>query len=164
MKAEAFENVKNQIGLCGIWCGTRVVGNGTLRELTKRYEKIFKDYDLEELVTKDFSFKEFANGLTSIQATPLCSGCRKGGGRDNCEMRTCASGKGIEDCSGCGKQKACKNLNRLNHMRTGAQHAGLFLKTRKADQKRLIAKWMANLGDSWPCCILFMDDNQPLNE
>ena len=40
LKAKAFENVQGQIGFCGIWCGSCVVGNGTLKELTKRYEEI----------------------------------------------------------------------------------------------------------------------------
>ena len=33
-----LENVKDQIGYCGIWCGSCIVGNGALRELTRKYE------------------------------------------------------------------------------------------------------------------------------
>lgn len=70
LKPEAFENVKNQIGFCGIWCGSCVVGNGTLRELTKRYEEIVRKYGLAEWAPKDFSFKEFTKGLVSMQGIP----------------------------------------------------------------------------------------------
>ena len=156
MGTEAFENVKNQIGFCGIWCGSCVVGNGTLRELTKKYETIIKNYDLEEWAPKDFEFKEFAKGLTSIQTVPLCPGCLKGGGRDNCEMKACASNRGINDCSECDQPEACKNLEILQKMCTGAQNAGLSVKTENADSQELIEKWTAELKSKWPCCILFL--------
>ena len=155
MGTEAFENVKKQIGYCGIWCGSCVVGNGTLRELTKKYETIIKNYDLEGWAPKDFDFKEFAKGLTSIQAMSLCPGCLKGGGRDNCEMKACASNKGISDCSQCDQPEECKNLETLQKMRTGARNAGLSVKTKNVDPQMLIKKWTAQLRNKWPCCILF---------
>jgi hypothetical protein len=155
---EAFENVKNQIGFCGIWCGSCVVGNGTLRELTKKYETIIQNYDLEGWAPKDFDFKEFAKGLASIQAVPLCPGCLKGGGRDNCEMKACASKKGINDCSECDQPEVCENLEMLQKMRTGARNAGLFVKTENVDQRELIEKWTTELKSKWPCCILFLRD------
>ena len=161
MKPEAFENVKNQIGFCGIWCGSCVVGNGTLRELTKRYEEIVRKYGLAEWAPKDLSFKEFTKGLVSVQAIPPCSGCHKGGGRDDCEMRTCALGKGVADCSECDQPELCENNQTLSHMRTGAQLAGLFMKTEKVNRKQLLAYWTAELKGRWPCYILFMDDKHP---
>lgn len=158
MKSEAFENVKSQIGLCGIWCGSCVVGNGTLRELTKGYGEVVRRYGLAEWAPKNFSFQEFTKGLASIQAIPPCSGCRKGGGRDDCEMRICALGKGIADCSECDQPEMCENHETLNHMRAGAQLAGLFVKTDKVDQEELLANWTTALKGRWPCCILFMND------
>lgn len=161
MRSEAFENVRNQIGFCGIWCGSCVVGNGALRELTKRYGEIVRKYGLAEWAPKDFSFEEFTKGFVSIQAISQCSGCRKGGGRDDCEMRTCALGKGMSDCSECDQPEMCKNHETLNHMRAGAQLAGLFVKTEKANRKDLLANWTAELKGRWPCYILFMDDEHP---
>lgn len=64
---EAFENAKSQIGYCGIWCGSCAVGNGTLRELSRRYSQLVADYDLEEWGPKDFNFGEFLKGLDSIR-------------------------------------------------------------------------------------------------
>lgn len=77
-----FDNVEDQIGYCGIWCGSCVAGNGVLQELTERYDRIIKDYDLEQ--------------WASIQNMPLCPGCLKGGGRDDCEI-----GAGISRSSIC---------------------------------------------------------------
>ena len=158
LKTESFENVKNQIGFCGIWCGSCVVGNGTLRELTKSYEGVIKKYGLEGWAPKDFDFKEFMKGLASIQAMPLCRGCLKGDGRPNCEMRACASNKNIADCSECDQPKACKNHETLQKMRTGARDAGLFVKTGNVDRQKLIEKWTTELKNKWPHYILFLPD------
>lgn len=156
MGTEAFENVKKQIGYCGIWCGSCVVGNGTLRELTKKYETIIKNYGLEGWAPKDFDFKEFTKGLSSIQAMSLCLGCLEGGGRDNCEMKACASNKNISDCSQCDQPEACKNSEILQTMRTGAGNAGLFVKAKDVNPQELIKKWTAELKDKWPCSTLFL--------
>jgi len=160
-KATDFELVKNQIGFCGIWCGSCVVGNGTLRELTKRYAEMIKAYGLKEWGPKDFDYQEFARGLESIQAMSLCPGCLKGGGRDNCEMRTCASNKGIPNCSECGETAGCRHTELLQRMRSGALAAGLFVTTENADGQEFIEKWTTQLKSKWPCCILFMEEQRP---
>lgn len=152
-----FVRVKDQIGFCGIWCGSCIVGNGTLSELTKRYDELITAYDLKDWAPKDFDFKEFKKGLESIQGIPSCPGCLKGGGRDDCEMRSCASGKNISDCSECVESDSCKHTEILQRMRTGALKAGLFVKTEKADDKNLIEKWSAELPGKWPCCVLFLE-------
>ena len=152
---EAFENVKGQIGFCGIWCGSCVVGNGTLRELTKRYEKIIRDHGLEGWGAGGFDFKEFGKGLASIGNLPLCPGCRKGGGRDNCEMKACVSDKGIDDCSQCAQPEACGHRGTLEMMRSGALRAGLMVKTEDVDRRELLERWAAELKGKWPCSILF---------
>jgi len=157
-KATDFELVKNQIGFCGIWCGSCVVGNGTLRELTERYAEMIEAYGLKEWGPKDFDYKEFAKGLESIQTMPLCPGCLKGGGRDNCEMRTCASSKGIDDCSECGETAGCRHTELLQKMRSGALGTGLFVKTEAVDRQKLIEKWITELKTKWPSCILFMEE------
>ena len=157
MKVKPFENVKNQLGFCGIWCGSCVVGNGALKELTKRYEEIVKKYGLEEWAPKEFDFEEFMKGLASLQAMPLCEGCLKGDGRPNCEIRACASTKNIADCSECDQPMTCKNLETLQKMRTGARRAGLLVKTEKGDRQELVKKWTIELKSKWPHCILFCD-------
>lgn len=159
MKPESFEKVEDQIGFCGIWCGSCIVGNGALRELTKEYEQIIKAYGLEEWGPKDFDFKEFMKGLGSIKAMPLCQGCLKGDGRPNCEIRICASNRKINDCCECDQQAACKNLGILQKMRTGAQRAGLLVKTENVDRRKLIEKWITELKAKWPSSILFLPEH-----
>lgn len=156
-KTEAFEKVKDQIGYCGIWCGSCVVGNGTLRELTKSYKELINAYDLKDWAPKDFDFGKFYKGLESIQNMPFCPGCLKGGGPDDCEIRACATNKNLKDCTSCQEFSHCK-IELLEKMRSGALDAGLSVLTRDADKKELIERWSAELKSKWPCYILFIKD------
>ncbi|GAG41758.1 unnamed protein product [marine sediment metagenome] len=156
--ATAFEIVKDQIGCCGIWCGSCVVGNGALREVTKGYAAMIEAHGLKEWGPRDVDYEELAKGLESIQATPLCPGCLNGGGRDNCEMKACASGKGIDDCSECGEPAGCPHIDVLQKMRSGAVAAGLLVKNESVDKQELIEQWTAQLKSKWPCSVLFAGD------
>jgi hypothetical protein len=151
---ESFEGVRGQIGYCGIWCGSCVVGNGALRELTRRYEELVRAYGLEGWAPGNFDFGEFKKGLMSIQAMPLCSGCRRGGGRDSCEIRACSSRR-LKGCTECGKPDNCENLELLLKMRAGAVEAGLMVKNENVDQGELIERWTSELRGKWPSRILF---------
>lgn len=158
MITEAFENVKRQIGYCGIWCGSCVVGNGTLRELSKRYEEVIRAYGLDHWGPESFDFDRFVDGLESIQGIPLCPGCLMGGGREDCELRTCALNKGLDGCKKCCDIAACQHVETLEHMRSGALRAGLFVNTEDVDIQWLIDKWTTDLKAKWPSCILFESD------
>ena len=155
---QAFENVRNQIGSCGIWCGSCIVGNGTLRELTRRYKELITVYSVDEWGPKDFEYRELLKGLSSIQSIPLCSGCLKGGGRENCEMRSCAERRKISGCHMCAGLVECKHTELLNHMRSGAIKAGLFVNTEDVDRGQLVEDWAAKLRTHWPCSVLFAND------
>ena len=73
LNTRAFENVKDQIGYCGIWCGSCIVGNGLLRELTKKYEFLINGYGVDSWGAKDFDGKEFNwTGRKCCRATMLC--------------------------------------------------------------------------------------------
>ncbi|MFC2165706.1 DUF3795 domain-containing protein [Acidobacteriota bacterium] len=158
MEKKHFENVKNQIGACGIWCGSCMAGNGVLQVLTQKYAKIITDYGLEQWAPKDFDFEEFKKGLSSIQEMLLCAGCLKGGGRDDCEIRICVTDKMITDCGECNEPGKCTQIEILDKMRTGAKEAGLFVKMDTTNNQTLIAQWTDQLKSDWPSSILFMDD------
>jgi hypothetical protein len=157
-RAQAFENVRDQIGFCGIWCGSCIVGNGALQELTRRYKELIDVYGLEEWGPKGFDYRELQKGLESMQNVQLCSGCLRGGGRENCEMRSCAQGNSIAGCYACRGIDVCKHSESLRYMRCGAIRAGLFVNIEDVDRQRLIKNWTAKLRTHWPCSILFTDD------
>jgi len=155
---KAFENVKPQIGYCGIWCGSCVVGNGVLRELTGRYRQLIEGYGLEEWIPKEFDFNEFSKGLVSVQASAVCSGCRKDGGAPGCQFRACAVDRGVEGCVECGMPETCENLDRLKKMRSGALKTGLKVKRDVVYHGELLEQWTADLKSSWPTHILFIQE------
>jgi hypothetical protein len=154
----AFDNVRDQIGFCGIWCGSCAVGNGVLPELTRRYKELINIYGLQEWGPKDFDYTELLRGLESIENMPPCSGCLRGGGRENCEMRSCASSRRITGCYACPEPVACKHSEPLHHMRSGAIKAGLFVTTEDVDRQQLVENGTAKLRTSWPASMLFAND------
>jgi hypothetical protein len=112
---------------------------------------------LEEWAPRDFDYKEFMRGLASIASMPLCPGCLKGGGRDNCEVRACASNKNIEGCSKCRESELCQHVEILERMRSGALAAGLLVEAEEVDREQILEEGVAELKSRWPCCILFMN-------
>lgn len=152
MEVTPFQNVRNQIGFCGIWCGSCPAGNGAIIELTRRYEELVKNCNLEKWVPKDFDFKEFAKGLASIQRVPLCSGCKKGGGSSTCKIRICALKKGVTNCSQCSQLIECRNFDQLEKDYPKIKED--LIKIKDADQKDLIEKWISESKTKWPHCIL----------
>jgi hypothetical protein len=154
MATKGFENVKNQIGYCGLWCGSCIVGNGTLRELTKRYEHLIAGYGIDKWGATDFDGKEFMKGLESIQALPICKGCIKGGGNEVCKIRPCAQSKKTSDCSECKESKTCNNVEPLQKVRTGALRVGMLIKNDKTDQQQLIKKWTDEIRNKFPFSVI----------
>jgi hypothetical protein len=156
MKSNPFENVKDQIGCCGIWCGSCVAGNGALRELTRRYSEIVDGYDLQDWAPKDFDFKEFRKGLSSLAAMALCPGCLKEGGRPDCEIRSCVRNKNLDDCSQCKTRSTCPHSGLLETMQTGAQEANLLVKLEDVDGEETLKEWMEEIKSLWPSSVLFI--------
>lgn len=157
LETRPFENVKNQIGFCGIWCGSCLGGNGAVQELTRHYEQITKrgQSALEKWAPKEFKFNEFMKGLACIQAMSPCPGCRKGGGDSNCKIRICALSKGVLNCSQCNQLTACNNFEEL-----GKNHPKIkedLVEIKNKGQAALIEKWTGELKTKWPHCILLCE-------
>lgn len=155
-RMQAFENVKNQFGYCGIWCGSCVVGNGTLRELTQKYGEMLNAYGVLEWGVKDINRDAFFNALQAIESIPICDGCLKGGGRDHCELRSCALSRELTQCHDCSTPE-CEHSTVLEHMRSGAHAAGLFVRTAHANNHELLDQWIMELKKGMPSCILFAE-------
>jgi hypothetical protein len=152
-----FENVKNQIGFCGIWCGSCTGGNGSTQELAKKFEALAKasKQQLETWAPKSFNFDQFVKGLVCIQAMPACPGCRKGGGDSNCKIRICALSKSVTDCSQCDQLLACRNFEELEKSNPKIREGLIELKNK--GQAALIEKWTRELKAKWHHCILLCE-------
>jgi hypothetical protein len=127
MERDAFQNVFDQVGFCGIWCGSCAVGTGALMELADRYRDMCESHGLGHWGAPEYDYEKFLKGLESISGLPVCPGCLKGGGRDNCEIRHCASERHLAGCGACTDPAACRHDALLDHMRSGARAAGLVV-------------------------------------
>jgi hypothetical protein len=144
-----LENVMPQIGCCGIWCGSCVVGNGALMELARRYLEMVESHGLEHWGATGFDYAEFAKGLKSISELDICRGCLAGGGRDNCELRECVRERELDSCVCCGEFSNCSRHEHLEHMRSGARGAGLTVIDADTDAERLLTNAEAELSSKW---------------
>ena len=152
-----FENVREQIGACGLWCGSCAVGNGTPRELGKRYADLVAAFHLDDWGLQDYDYTEFAKGLNSIQGVAVCPGCLHGGGRDDCELRSCGASKSITTCHDCPAPPACEHAELLQRMRDGAAGAGMYVDDGKAPRAEQMERWMREAQRRWPMCIIFAE-------
>lgn len=143
----AFENVKDQLGYCGLWCGSCSVGNGRLNELSRECAKTITDYGVNDWGPKEVDYEALLKGLTTIGATEPCSGCLKGGGRTNCEIRACAIEKGLTECVECGSADACPNIKIVDIMRSGAKRVGMNVKEKAGGHEETLRKWISEQHD-----------------
>lgn len=150
MDRKAFENVRGQVGYCGLWCGSCIVGNGTLRELTERYRGLVKGHGVEEwgLTAQGMDGGGFINALIAVENIAICPGCLKGGGNDACAMRPCAREKKVSDCIECREKASCRSLTALERVRTGAEKAGMLMKRERGEPD--ITAWVAELRTKFP--------------
>jgi hypothetical protein len=155
MGTKPFDNVENQIGFCGIWCGSCPAGNGSVVELTRRYEEIVRKNRVEKWAPKDFDFGEFMKGLSSLQKVSLCKGCLQGGGNPNCTIRICAREKKKSNCSQCESLTTCENFGLLEKSHPSIKKD--LVKTRDTDQKELVKKWKTELEHRFPHCLVLCD-------
>lgn len=144
-RSTAFENVKDQLGYCGLWCGSCLVGNGTLNELSRKCSKAISDYGVNEWGPKDIDYGGTLKGLDAISLMEPCCGCLKGGGRTNCEIRACAVKNNLKECVDCGMHGGCQNTAIIMHMREGASRVGMKVKSKRGDQTKIVEKWVAEL-------------------
>jgi len=153
----AFENVRNQIGCCGLWCGSCAVGNGSVARVARGLRDLLTAYDVPNWGTLDLSWESFLDAVTSLEGTISCVGCRKGGGRGNCEIRACADGRGVTHCTDCSSFGVCTQQPIVEHMRCGAARVGMVMLSPGDAPAAMIETWSQIVTRRWPTCLLFAD-------
>ncbi len=146
-RSPAFENVKDQLGYCGLWCGSCLVGNGTLNELARKCGKAIADYGVNEWGPKGIDYNSVLKGLDAIGSMEPCRGCVKGGGRTDCEIRACAVKESLTECVDCDVHEACQNSPIIRHMREGALRVGMRVKDTRGDRAKVLRNWIAEIDD-----------------
>ena len=150
----SFANVRDQIGACGIWCGSCAIGNGSLGLASQAYFEVLEGHGIEHWAPPELDYAALSNGLSMVSDIAACPGCRQNGGRTECPMRACTAERGFSDCTECPAED-CPNDRLLKHMRTGAIEAGLIVRSPTDDVETLIKEGMATLAARFPCCLLF---------
>ena len=151
----AYENVKGQIGGCGIWCGSCALGNGSLLALTDCLRDTLDGHGFEHWAPDGMDYPDFVRGLAAVRGVASCTGCRKGGGRDDCALRVCSEAKGLTSCADCTDLRACSHQELLDQMRAGARAAGLRVLDPSDDIERTLSDWQAWLPTSRPAALIF---------
>ena len=159
MNRQAFDNVRGQVGVCGIWCGSCAVGNGALREVTHRYRDALDGYGVEGWAPPELDYEALSDSLSVVAESASCLGCRRGGGPANCEMRTCAEERNLQECSAC-KEEDCPHDELLASMRRGADDAGLLVKTATGGTDTWLRTCTRQLKDQFPGCVLFLEKKE----
>ena len=144
----AFNNVRNQIAYCGLWCGSCSVGNGTANDRAQACLKTIKDYGIDEGGPKGVDYNELLRGLTAISSMKPCVGCLKGGGKTNCEIRACAKAKHVAECAECGNEKTCIHADFIQHMRSGALRVGMKVKTTRGSSPKQLNAWRTEFEEA----------------
>lgn len=157
MDQSAFDNVESQIGACGIWCGSCAVGNGSLRLASQCYFEVLESHGFEHWAPPELDYQTLSNSLSTVSDMASCPGCHQGGGRADCQMKTCSAERRLSECSECDKAE-CPHAEILDHMRSGALKAGLFIKTQPGDSALLIEEWTKELANRFPSSLLFLQD------
>ena len=156
---KAYKNVKEQIGYCGLWCGSCAVGNGAISQLSKQLKQMVTSYGVKSWGPEDINYDDLITALSTLESKIDCKGCRKGGGNETCKIRECAQVKKGTDCFQCQDRAACEHKEELENMWEGATEAKMLFKTEDADKQRLIKKWEEKLKKSEQGCILFLQNN-----
>jgi hypothetical protein len=116
-------NVKNQIGPCGITCGTCFLGNGSVANSAKTTLDYINMLGIKEwapLVPEgaDLDWDETVKTLNWMTKYAYCAGCEKGGGPPNCTIRLCAKEKAYALCNMCSELAECTKFDWLGERAT----------------------------------------------
>lgn len=157
MDLTAYESVKGQLGRCGIWCGCCIVGNGVEAELARRHMELVTAYGIDHWGPAGADYEGLRRTMRAIGDLEGCPGCRRGGGRDDCPIRACATARGHDDCTECGEAGRCEHDSDIEHMRAGAAKARMFVKAGRCETGALLASWEAQQRSRWPDALLFLE-------
>ena len=149
MDRSSFENVKGQVGHCGLWCGSCIVGNGLLAEMTLQYERVACGHGVHKWVLKEKG-EDFVNALHNIENVPGCPGCLKGGGDDTCRLRECTMQKGLVHCDECDAGDECPHAALIKFMREAGTAAGMIAATGPEERSILLKEGCESYFSNYP--------------
>lgn len=135
-------DVENQVGPCGITCGTCLLGNGSVASSVKTtldYIKMFGIKEWAPLVPEggNLNWEETERTLNWMIKYAYCAGCEEGGGPPDCAIRLCAYEKGYDLCNTCSELDECSRFSWLGE---SGDKLKQFLKDNTGKSKKEIVK------------------------
>jgi hypothetical protein len=135
-------DVKNQVGPCGITCGTCFLGNGSVANSAKTTIDYINMIGIKEWAPlvpegKGLNWDETEKTLNWMTKYAYCTGCEKGGGPPDCAIRMCANEKGYELCNMCNELDDCSKFDWLSEGFTSIKQK---LKENKGKSKQDLVK------------------------
>jgi len=113
-------NDRERTACCGLYCGDCIPANEALFDTADRLRHQLEDRQFEEYAKYKSrsnsvvqSFGIFRRVLDAILMLRCARTCPNGGGRPDCPIRLCASGKGLEGCWQCTAFETCELLEPL---------------------------------------------------
>ena len=111
-------DVKNQVGPCGITCGSCDLGNGTAAETAKKTIELINSIGIKEWAPvtpggAELDWEATEKTLGWMTKYAYCAGCERGGGPPDCAIRACAKEKGYGLCNECGGLAGCTKFDWL---------------------------------------------------
>lgn len=118
MLKEALDQVKDQMGPCGIACATCNLGNGTVAETAAKLKQHLQVYGVSAWAPQvpggsDVDFDQLDKSLDWVQTYTKCFGCEQGGGPPDCAIKVCSKERGYDICSNCPDLEGCAKFDRL---------------------------------------------------
>lgn len=118
MTKQAFEELKTQMGPCGIACATCDLGNGTVAETANTLKQQLQMYEVSTWAPQapggsEIDFNQLGKSLDWVHTYTRCLGCEQGGGPPDCAIRACAKERGYDICSQCADLEECTKFDFL---------------------------------------------------
>jgi len=109
-------SLENQVGPCGITCGTCFLGSGTMAKTMGEASHYINMSDIKEWSSQvpggsEINWVETEKALDWMQKYAYCAGCEAGGGPPDCSIRLCAFERGYELCSQCNELDTCEKFD-----------------------------------------------------
>jgi hypothetical protein len=135
-------NVENQVGPCGITCGTCFLGNGSVAnsaKITIDYINMIGIKEWAPMVPggKDLNWEETEKTLNWMTKYAFCAGCEESGGPPDCAIRSCAKAKDYDLCYMCDELDSCTKFDWLGE---GSASLKQKLKENKGKTKQELVK------------------------
>lgn len=115
-----MDDARDLTAYCGLYCGDCIPSHERFFEVLEELQRLAGDLSLkryaELIARKNAAFEDypaFEMVLAELVALRCPAPCHGGGGKPDCGIKECASGKGFAGCWECADRRGCALLQPL---------------------------------------------------